>query len=250
MTPQNVKLTVAYDGSAYLGWQKTPMGLSIESALQSVLEQILQEKVFLQAASRTDAGVHALGQVVNFFSSKPHLNLNRLKHSANGLLPNDIMVLDALQADAAFHPTLDSAGKEYHYYICAGSTQLPQHRLYSWHYPYTLNYDAMFQAAKIMVGKHDFSTLCNTKKTTSYHNFEREVTDITIEVCPNNRVHIKVSGINFLYKMVRNIVGTLIYIGKGKIPLEALPHILQSRDRTQAGITAPAHGLFLAKVFY
>lgn len=246
----NIKLVLAYDGNAYLGWQKTATGPSIESTLQQVLEQILQESITLQAASRTDAGVHAQGQVVNFYSAQLNLDPNQLLHSINKLLPNDIVVLEASKVPSTFHPTLSARGKEYHYFICTGSIQLPQHRLYSWYYPRDHDLNKMLLAAQIIIGKHDFSALCNTKKNSTYNSYEREVTDITIDMLPDDRLCVKVSGINFLYKMVRNIVGTLLHVGVGKLSIEDIPNILNSHNRTQAGVTAPAHGLLLYKVYY
>lgn len=247
---QNIKLVIAYDGGAYRGWQKTPMGPSIESTLQQVLEKILQHATPLQAASRTDAGVHAEGQVVNFFTSKTDLNLNRLKLSLNSLLPKDISVLSVEKMAPSFHPTLDCKGKEYRYYICYGSAQLPHHRLYSWHYPYPLELNLMHQALPYLLGSHDFSSFCNVKKNASYAHFNREINRIDLVELEKERLCICIEGNHFLYKMVRNIVGTLLYVGRGKIKIEDIPLILKSGDRTQAGVTAPAHGLFLYRVHY
>lgn len=245
---QNIKLVIAYDGTHYLGWQKTSMGPSIESALQTVLEQILQHAIVLQATSRTDAGVHAVGQVVNFFALKSHLDLNRFKISLNSLLPKDIAVLSVEEMHPSFHPTLDCHIKEYRYYICHGCAQLPQNRFYSWHYPHSLALTDMREVALKLIGKHDFSAFCNTKKNEKYPNHIREIADIQISEIDEDRLCITVKGNHFLYKMVRNLVGTLVYVGNGKIPKEMIPDILESEDRTTAGMTAPAHGLFLHRV--
>lgn len=246
----NIKLGLAYDGNAYLGWQKTSAGPSIENTLQTTLEQILQEKISLQAASRTDAGVHARGQVVNFHTHKLHLDLYLLKQALNRTLPSDIVILDIVEVPHEFHPTLSAKGKEYHYFICNDTVQLPQHRFYSWHYPYPLDLDKMCLAAQFLIGKHNFSAFCNTKNNEVYSSYVREITDIIIVPLPDKRLCIKVSGVNFLYKMVRNIVGTLLYVGSGKLTVEAIPVIVKSQNRTEAGITAPAHGLVLHQVFY
>jgi tRNA pseudouridine38-40 synthase len=246
----NIKLTIAYDGSNYLGWQKTSMGPSIEEALRSVLRQIFQHEIQLQAASRTDAGVHAFGQIVNFFTSKEKLDLHKLKISLNSLLPADIAVMQVERAEDIFHPTLDSIGKEYHYHLCYGSAQLPLHRHYSWHYPHKLDIVLMQEAARMLVGTHDFSAFCNFKKNSRYQDYLRDVQSINIIEMERERLRFEVSGNHFLYKMVRNIVGTLVYIGRGKIPIDALPGILTGNDRTKAGMTAPAHGLILHRVFY
>jgi tRNA pseudouridine38-40 synthase len=246
----NIKLVIAYDGTSYLGWQKTRMGPSIEATLQAAIEQIMQDPAPLQAASRTDAGVHAQGQVVNFHTSKSDLDLLKLRISLNSLLPKDIVVLQAELMPTTFHPTLDCIGKEYRYYLCYGPTQLPNLRFYSWHVPYLLNVDLMRQALPLLIGKHDFTTFCNVKKNAHYTNHVREVQLLEINELEDKRLCFRIKGNHFLYKMVRNIVGSLVYIGRGKISLEQLPAILQSHSRPKAGMTAPAHGLFLHQVFY
>lgn len=246
----NIKLLIAYDGTSYRGWQKTPMGPSIEESLEGVLEKILQHKVLLQAASRTDAGVHAYGQVVNFLTEKEHLSFDRLKLSLNQLLPKDISVLEVREERQDFHPTLDCIQKEYHYFLCYGSVQLPEHRLYSWHCPRLKLIGEMQEAAKFFIGKHDFSSFCNFRKQQHYEDYIREVFSIDLAHLSNERLVIKICGQNFLYKMVRNLVGTLVYVGMRKLKREEIPNILINKDRTQAGMTAPAHGLFLKEVFY
>jgi tRNA pseudouridine38-40 synthase len=246
----NVKMTIAYDGTCYLGWQKTHTGPSIEEALEKVLEQILQEDIFLQAASRTDAGVHAEGQVVNFITKKTNLDFGHFRHSINSMLPKDIVV-GKIEIEASnFHPTLDSTGKEYHYYMCFHDTQMPYQRLYSWHYPYEVNVEAMRQAAESFIGTHDFAAFCNFKKNATYDHYVRTIQKIDIFELPEKCLRIEISGTNFLYKMVRNIVGTLAYVGNGKICVSCIPEIISNGDRTKAGVTAPAHGLFLKSVFY
>jgi tRNA pseudouridine38-40 synthase len=247
---QNIKLTIAYDGTDFFGWQKTCMGPSIEESLQKALEQILQEETALQAASRTDAGVHADGQVVNFLTAKPQLDLGKLTHSLNCLLPKSIAVLEALPAPPAFHPTLNCTGKEYHYQVCLGKAQLPRHRLYSWHCPFPLDLLLMQRAAKLFVGKHDFEGFCNQKNQTHYQDYVREVQRVELIQLPENRLRFEVEGNHFLYKMVRNIVGTLIYVGCGKLSIESIGEVLEGGNRTEAGVTAPAHGLSLFKVRY
>lgn len=240
----NIKLILAYEGTHYLGWQKTAMGPSIEEELEKALAQILRHPMALQAASRTDAGVHAEGQVVNFFT-EVEMPLEKLQKSLNGLLPKDISVLKIEFAEENFHPTLDSRGKEYHYSVCLGSTQLPFYRNFSWHFSYPVNLEEMKKAAKHLKGRHDFSAFTNERQEDNV----REIFDIFIEPSVD-RLKIRVSGNNFLYKMVRNIVGTLLYVGCGKLSSEEIPAILASRDRTRAGMTAPALGLVLKEVYY
>ncbi len=242
---RNIRLTIAYDGTDYLGWQKTKEGPSIEADLEQALAQILQHPISLQAASRTDAGVHAEGQVVNFFTPRT-ADVGRLQKSLNGLLPDQLSILDIAEMPPEFHPTLDCKGKEYHYHLCIGPYQLPQYRRYSWHYTYPLDIPRMEQAASFLTGVHDFSAFtCEPQEDN-----EREVFSIEIEPLSPHRLQIRVSGNRFLYKMVRSIVGTLVYVGCGKTAPEQIPAILASKDRREAGVTAPAHGLMLQKVFY
>jgi tRNA pseudouridine38-40 synthase len=246
---KNIKLLIAYDGTNYLGWQKTSEGPSIEESLERVLEKIFQHKILLQAASRTDAGVHANGQVVNFFSDK-ELNLERLKISLNQLLPSDIAVLECKEEKQSFHPTLDVIQKEYRYFICTGAVQMPSQRFYSWHCPKLNQFSDMCEAAALFIGTKDFSAVCNFRKQQHYETYVREVFGVEIEEFSQKRLMIKIRGKNFLYKMVRNIVGTLAYVGMGKLQLAQISAILSSHNRIQAGITAPAHGLFLHQVEY
>lgn len=248
----NIKMIIAYDGTFYLGWQKTKMGPSIEQTLQSILEQVLQESISLQAASRTDAGVHARGQVVNFLTQKAQLDLKKLNISLNQLLPKDISVLSVEEERDSFHPTLDCSGKEYHYNLCVGSVQLPQDRFYSWHCFGSLNLEAMLSAIPYIIGERSFTSLTNVKKgkEKANKNSIRNVTSIEIKVHDGYQFHFIIKGNHFLYKMVRNIVGLLVSVGKKKILADSIPEILAKEDRTLAGVTAPAHGLTLYKVFY
>jgi tRNA pseudouridine38-40 synthase len=245
----NIKLIIAYLGSAYAGWQKTKLGPSIEGTLEKTLQQILQHEVKLQAASRTDAGVHAEGQVVNFIMQKP-LRLQSLQHSLNCLLPKDISVISADRMADDFHPTLSCTKKEYWYHLCYGFAQMPFLRDTSWHFPYPLDFAQMQKAAEHLIGTYDFSSFCNERPL-----WDRdpicELEKIQINPLPEQqRLHISIIGDHFLYKMARNLAGTLAYVGCGKLEADRLPSILASKDRTSAGVTAPAHGLILKRVFY
>lgn len=244
---KNVKLTLAYDGTRYLGWQKTPNGPTIEGTLQSVLEKILQHPIHLQAASRTDAGVHAQGQVVNFFTCK---DTEKLQISLNGLLPKDIVVQKVEPTFPTFHPTLDCSSKEYLYQVCSGPYQLPAHRLYSWHIFAPLNLSNMQLACGYLIGTHDFASFTNVKKNEAYTTTIRTLDNFSIEELDNNRLYFLLRGKNFLYRMARNLVGTVISVGLGKLNPQSIPNILSGRDRTMAGVTAPAHGLTLRSIVY
>lgn len=247
---RNIKLIIAYDGGSFCGWQKTKVGPSIEETLEKVLGTILQEPISLQAASRTDSGVHARGQVVNFITANKRFDLSRLFVSANQLLPKSIVVSSLQEAPASFHPTLDCIGKEYHYSICASPVQLPQHRCYSWHVRASLDKGKMDEAAAMIKGEKNFKALCNAKKNSRYQDYLRELTSIEIESLPEERLCIKILGNHFLYKMARNIAGMIVYAGIGKLHPGDIESILASGDRTQASITAPAHGLTLFRVLY
>ena len=245
---RNIALTLAYDGTRYFGWQKTSLGPSIEEEVQHAVEKILQHEVRLQAASRTDRGVHADGQVINFVTKK-ETALNELQHSINSLLPEDIAVLQIEEKDQAFHPTLDAVSKAYRYKIACTQILHPLLRKQCWHCPYPVDIELMAQAATRFIGKRDFSSLRNQRNGLVEEDSVREIFHIDIK-WENPILLMTMHGNNFLYKMARNIVGTLLYVGQKKIPTEAITEILESRDRTKAGVTAPAHGLTLHRVYY
>ncbi|MFT4553562.1 MAG: tRNA pseudouridine38-40 synthase [Chlamydiales bacterium] len=247
---KNIKITIAYDGSEYLGWQNTKMGPSIEGTLLTVLEKVLQEKISLQAASRTDAGVHARSQIVNFITKKKDLDLVSLERALNSLLPPDIAVLKLEFALKDFHPTLDCQKKEYHYHLCSNQAQLPHNRHFSWHYPHSLNIELMRSMSQALIGKHDFAAFINCMNNKIPDDTIRELTRIDLIELPENRLRFEVEGRHFLYKMVRNIVGYLVYVGCGKLKPGAISQILASKDRKLGGITAPALGLTLFEINY
>lgn len=242
---RNLKLTIAYDGTGYLGWQKTRMGPSIEEELEQALEQLLRHSVALQAASRTDAGVHAERQIVNFFSNS-RLECWRIQRGVNTLLPADIRVHIVEEVEGRFHPTLDAQAKCYLYRISTERVQMPHLRHLSWHVPFPLKFAAMQEAAQHLIGEKDFTALSNRRKG------EKDdrvccIHSIAFEEWEGG-LQIAIVGDRFLYKMVRNIVGTLVDVGLGK--LKNVEQILASRNRPHAGVTAPAHGLSLYQVLY
>lgn len=229
---------IAYDGTSYFGWQKTKSGPSIQEELEKALLQITGKSCSPEAASRTDRGVHAVGQVVQF-SLMTSLSPQHLQKAMNAILPPDIRVLSLSPRE--FHPTLDAIGKEYHYKISPAPVQDPMERLYAWHLLYPVQFEPMREAAKYLIGAHDFTSFANNREK------DPNCTVHSIEIHPT---HIAIQGDRFLYKMVRNLVGTLIYVGYGKLRASDIPNILGARDRKLAGITAPAHGLYLHQVFY
>gem|GEM_PF-50434 len=262
---RNIKLVVSYFGCSYVGWQKAkpthearPSTPSIEETLEKSLAKVLQYPVKLQAASRTDADVHAEGQVVNFFMAKPYVSrtkktgdtdLDKLKFILNCMLPRDIAIVSVEEAPIDFHPTLDSIKKEYWYSICNSSMQLPFHRNTSWHFPYPLDLDLMRKAALSLLGTHDFSAFCNAFKIAD-RNPICHLEKIEVSKLPQRQVRIAICGDRFLYKMARNIAGTLAYIGCGKLKPDSIVEILNNKDRQFAGITPPGFGLTLKKVYY
>ena len=245
---RNIQLIVAYDGTDFLGWQKTSEGPTVEGHLEAVLEKLLQEQIILQAASRTDAGVHAEGQVVNFFTESTRFDLPSLQRSVNALLPSAIRVLEIKERPPIFHPTLDNIGKEYHYFISNTPYEKPKNRLFSWHVPKPLDLDLIRANAELLLGTHNFSAF----STEFPLEKDPTCTLYSIEVEPQKEgiVCFKITGNRFLFRMARCLIGTLVYIGNGKIPPNALEEILESTKRAKAGVSAPAHGLHLIEVFY
>lgn len=239
-----MKLTICYDGSLYFGWQKTKMGPSIQEEIERAVLQITKERVHPEAASRTDRGVHAEGQVV-YLILDASWESSRLLCALNAVLPKDIRVREIQPADPSFHPTLNAVQKEYRYCLSTSPVENPTNRLYAWHFRYPLDLEKMRRGAEDLLGTHDFSAFCNerdpspicTLKSIQFHLSKEEL-------------QIAIIGDRFLYKMVRNLVGTLVYIGCGKLPSTCIPSLLASKNRRQGGITAPAHGLVLHKVFY
>lgn len=245
---RRLKLIVAYDGTAYRGWQKTATGPSIEAVLEEAIFQITRERSTLLAASRTDAGVHALGQVVVFDTQKS-IPPDRLRLGINACMPPDIRVLEVQEVPPNFHPTLDNQGKEYHYSLSVVRVQPPHLRHYAWHCHYDLNFAAMQEAAAHFVGTYDFSAFCNAREDLVGRDRVRTIDRVALSV-EGDLVRIEMVGNSFLFRMARNIAGTLVSVGRGKLLPDVLPDILRGRDRTLAGMTAPAHGLSLIRVIF
>jgi len=241
----NIQIILAYDGTRFFGWQKTSTGPSIQEELEKAIARILGVPVNTEAASRTDRGVHAQGQVVHFRTDQI-IDPQKFKRGLNAVLPQEISVQSVEFAQPSFHPTLSACSKEYFYWISNSPVQLPIHRLYSWHVYLPLNLAAMQTAACDFLGTHDFSAFTNERTDDTI----RTVQSLSIHPMEDQRILIKIRADRFLYKMVRNIVGTLVYIGCGKLEKDSVPQILASRMRKNAGIAAPAHGLFLIEVFY
>jgi tRNA pseudouridine38-40 synthase len=250
MSPRWLKLTLAYDGGAYAGWQVQPDKPTVQGTLESALRQITQEAVRVTAAGRTDAGVHALGQVVGCRTATRLSNAD-LQRALNAVLPNDIAVLSIDDAAEGFHATRDAIGKRYRYQIHNGRTPSVFDRHYAWHYPQPLDAAAMHAAGQALVGRHDFSSFetAGSERPDSIRTIhELSVARGSDELA--DRVTIDVAGDGFLYNMVRTIVGTLVEVGTGARDLKWPAAVLAACDRREAGQTAPPHGLFLVNVSY
>lgn len=243
-----ISLTLAYNGTSYLGWQKSSMGATIEETLSTALEKILQQEVILNAASRTDKGVHAEGQVVSCFIKK--MNLERLWISLNRLLPPAIRVYKIEEKPLEFHASCSVLQKRYQYKIYHAPLSSPFLSQSHWHLYKKVSLEKMREGAAYFIGTHDFSALCNRQENPEPKNKICTLTTINIEEESADSCIIEVIGNRFLYKMVRNIVGTLVHVGQGKIAPSEVKSILSSKKRALAAICAPAHGLTLKEVYY
>ena len=241
-----IKLTLEYDGTAYAGWQRQPDQPTVQAVLDKVLAQITHTSISTVAAGRTDAGVHAFGQVVSFRSEKS-LTVPEWRQALNGLLPRDIAVQGIEIASENFHPRYSAIGKIYEYQILNSPyrSALNEHRV--WHIPKPLDVSAMELASNFFLGKHNFSS------------FQCSPTDTDNPICIIERcavthksplLFVTIQADRFLKQMVRTMVGTLVEVGQGKRMPSDIKEILQRADRRAAGKTAPPHGLYLVKVLY
>ena len=238
---KRIRLTVAYDGTAYCGWQIQNNGRTIQGELNRCLEELLGHPVETMGASRTDAGVHALGNVA-VFDTDSRIPAEKFSYALNQRLPDDIRIQASQEVDPDFHPRYRESEKTYRYQILNRRFPLPTERLYSYFYHYPLDVEKMQEAASILTGRHDFASFCGAGaqvKTTV-----RLVTGFLVER-KGEMVCLQVSGRGFLYNMVRIFAGTLIKVGNGVYPPEHVQEILDARDRGAAGPTAPACGLTL-----
>ena len=241
------KCIISYDGSGFSGYQVQPKKRTVQSVIEAVLTKMHKgSSVKISASGRTDAGVHAKGQVIHF-DSPLSLPVEKWELALNSMLPEDISVLSVKEADPAFHARFDANGKEYRYYLNQSPKRDPFQRNYAFHYPYPLNLEAMREASAYLLGTHDFSSFCSART-----EVEDKVRTIkTIEILQDEeKVSFHFIGNGFLYNMVRILVGTLIEVGSGKRKSEEIMEILEKRDRRYAGKTAPGQGLYLWQVFY
>jgi tRNA pseudouridine38-40 synthase len=243
------RMTIAYDGSEYSGWQIQPNADTIQARIEGALELLTRQRVRVIGSGRTDAGVHARGQVAHFKVDTP-LNLQKIQKSLGGILPLDIRVRDLCEAAEDFHAQYSAKGKIYHYHLHLDPVLDPFHRLYSHHVRSPLDTQLLKLAAQEFVGTHDFTSFANAaSEGSAAKNPVRTI--YRIDLVPTlGGVRLEFEGNGFLYKMVRNIVGTCLDVALGKRPIEDIPEIFAARDRRQASRAAVARGLFLMEVKY
>ncbi len=244
------KLVIAYDGTRYGGWQKQPNCLSIQQELQEALCKIIQQKeVHVTGAGRTDAGVHAHGQVAHFKMDNLH-DPNLLYLGLNGLLPSDIRIRSVQIAEEGFHARYSAISKEYHYNLYLERVMDPFRRLYCWHCLRAVDISLLKEAATLFVGTHNFSAFANNAAYGCAAN-DPVRTIYSLDIVPmEGGFCLQFKGDGFLYKMVRNIVGTLVDVACSKIKLAEIKTIFASQKRSKGGQTAPPQGLFLRQVNY
>ncbi|NUN69821.1 MAG: tRNA pseudouridine(38-40) synthase TruA [Bacteroidetes bacterium] len=241
---RNIKLTIEYDGTDFVGWQRQPNGRTVQEELEKAIAVITREQCAVTGAGRTDSGVHARGQVANFMTTST-VGAQELSRSLNGLLPEDIVVHSAEQVEEGFSARYSAVSRHYRYFIAVRPTALE--RKYTWELHYALDVDAMNHAASSILGTHDFQAFCKAESEVDHHLCN------VMESCwqrTDRHMIYSVQANRFLHGMVRALVGTMVNIGRGYTPVEDFQSILASRRRSQAGQAAPSKGLFLERVTY
>ena len=243
---RRIKLIVAYDGTEYSGWQIQPEAPTIEMYLDKAIRELTGENVHVTGASRTDAGVHAYGNVA-VFDTESTIPGDRFTFALNRFLPDSIVIQDSWEVSSDFHPRHCNTRKTYEYRILNTAVPLPQKRNFTWHVAGSIDIEKMKEAAVYIVGEHDFKSFCanrHMKKSTV-----RTIYEIAIEE-NDGILSIRYHGDGFLYNMVRILTGTLLEVGLGDRSLPEVRLALEGKDRSLAGFTAPPQGLFLVDVFY
>lgn len=243
---RNIKLTIEYDGKCYNGWQKQPNKLNIQGEIERAIYNITKEEVDLIGSGRTDAGVHALGQVANF-KTDSQISIEKLPLAINSQLKNSIVIKEAEEVDERFHSRYNAKHKTYRYIINNSKCGTAIYRNLEYSYPFKLDVEKMKQASKYFEGEHDFKAFKSSG--TSSKNSVRIIYKAVVKQ-DGEKIIIELTGNGFLYNMVRIISGTLLDVGLGKIEPKEIPEIIESKDRQRAGKTLPAHGLYLVEVKY
>lgn len=243
---RNIKLTIEYDGKDFNGWQKQPNKLNIQGEIERAIYNITKEEVDLIGSGRTDAGVHAFGQIANF-KTNSNISIEKMAIAINSQLKNSIVVKKAEEVDERFHSRYNAKRKTYRYVINNTEYGSAIYRNLEYHFPIKLNVEKMQEAAKFFEGEHDFKAFKSSG--TSGKNSVRTIYKAEVRT-DGERILIELTGNGFLYNMVRIISGTLLDVGLGKIEPSEIEDIINSKDRTRAGKTLPAHGLYLVKVNY
>ena len=243
---RNIKIIIEYDGKSFNGWQKQPTKLNIQGEIEKAIFEITGEEVNLIASGRTDAGVHAFGQVANF-NTETKLPIEKIAKAINSKLKKSIVIKSAQEVDEQFHSRYSVHSKTYRYIINNSENGTAIYRDLEYHYPFKLNEEKMNEAIKYFEGEHDFKGF--KASGTSSKSSVRTIYEGTVWR-DGDRINIEITGNGFLYNMVRIIAGTLLEVGEGKITPEEIPNIINSQDRKKAGRTLPAKGLYLMKVEY
>ncbi len=247
---RNIKLTIEYDGTNYHGWQIQKNAVTVQEKVEKAFEKLLGTRVGIVGCSRTDVGVHAFGQVAHFHTDSG-IPADKFAYAVNNLLPEDIVVRKSEEAAGDFHARYSSKGKKYRYLICNAPHHSALLRNRACHVRPELDFEAMKKAAGYFVGQHDFAAFQATGG--QVRSTVREIYQMSLlkkEENEGSLIELEVSGSGFLYNMVRIIAGTLIYVGMGKLQEAEIPDIIKSLDRTRAGKTAPAQGLYLVEIYY
>jgi len=247
---KKIILTISYDGTAYEGWQTQKVGTGVQQKVEAALAKLFPSRPGVHSSSRTDTGVHALGMVAHFEipAAEFTMTVRKLALAINAWLPEDIRVLSASTAPRLFHARFDAGGKQYRYFAWNHPAMNPLIRRTAWHVPRRLDLKAMRAAAKLFVGRHDFQSFA-ANPGYKKESIVRRLTRCEIKKS-GALLTFTIEGDGFLYKMCRGIVGTLVQVGLGKFPPAEIKRMLAKKDRRVAGMTAPAHGLVLWKVFY
>ncbi len=250
MTHRTIRLTVSYDGTDFAGWQVQPDKRTVQGALESAWLAFTAEAVRMHGSGRTDAGVHALGQVASFSTTCQH-DLERMQQAMNAHLPDDLVVRQVENAVAGFHARYSAIGKRYRYVIHDGLARPVLNRRHCWHLHQRLNVEAMRQASEALVGKHDFRSFAS--HWPEEKSAVRTVTELSIHRQAGEQqdlIQIEVAANGFLYNMVRAFVGTLVAVGRGAEDIRWPAQVLAAKNRSSAGVTAPPQGLMLVSVDY